>query len=58
MLWAPWSAIVRGSRLGANVKSHFVGSWMSQRSCAVLKAVAHIVSRRLVFVGMLVRAPL
>ena len=49
---------MRGLRLGADVKPDLVGSWLSQRSCAVLKTVAHIVSRRLVFVVMLVRAPL
>jgi hypothetical protein len=45
-------------RLEADVKSHFVGGWMSQKSCAMLRIVAHIVNRRLVFVEMLARAPL
>lgn len=58
MLWVRWSAIVRDLRLGADVKSHSVEKWLSQKPCEVLKAVAHIASRHSMLVEKLVRAPL
>lgn len=49
---------MRDLRLGADVKSHSVEKWLSQKPCEVLKAVAHIASRHSMLVEKLVRAPL